>query len=762
MPDRPPGDLTASLAGAERREPICDRFEAGWQAGDPPPIEHLLPGVPPAERAELFVALLRVELEYRPGARAAAGEYRARFPDFAGLIDSVLRDPAETHWLVTPGGEGWVPHVPGYEVGDRLGQGGMGVVFRGRHVELDRPVAIKVVRGGANGRPDHLVRFHLEARAVARLSHPGVVTLYDFGQADGLPYFVMEYVPGGSLADRLNGAPADPGWAAGVVEQVARAVQYVHAGGIIHRDLKPANVLLAEDGTPKLADFGLARRLAAGDPGLTGTDAVVGSACYMSPEQARGDARNVGPAADVYGLGAILYECLTGRPPFRAASYAATVAQVLADDPPRPADLVAGLRPDLEAVCLTCLEKDPARRYPSAAALADDLAACRAGQPPSVRPATAAERHARWARRAGFEPGDELGSAAGTVTYRARQAAIGRSVRLKLAATPAAHAALRREAEALAGLDHPNVLRLYDYGEQFGQPYLVLEDPEGGTFRGPLAPKLAAELCWRLVLGLQEVHEHGIVHGALHTAAVVMGRDERPKIGDFVAARRVGDPPGSIPDWVPGGFLAPEARAGESVGTAADVYALGGILHDLMWGEPPPAAGPRRETEPALDAIEAKCLDPDPARRPKAGDVALALQLFLRPPPPPPPPDSSIESADLTVLPGDVAPARSTRFRLRVVAGPRLIGETFVGRSARLVIGRGKGNDVRLPGPHTSRAHCGVIWNDAAGCPELVDFGSHNGTFVNGERVHGRRRLAAGDEIRVADYVLAFEPLPAS
>jgi eukaryotic-like serine/threonine-protein kinase len=769
MPDPQSVGLTLSLGTAERHDRICDRFEAGWQAGSPPSIESLLLEVPEAERGILFVALLRVELDHRPGHRNAADELKARFPDFAALIESVFRDPAETQWFLGTGDEEvWEPPpIVGYELGGRLGQGGMGVVVRGRHVGLDRPVAIKFIKAGALGRPDYLVRFHLEARTVAGLNHPNVVALYDYGQVDGVPYFVMEFVAGGSLADRLSGVPADPDWAAGVVEQLAGAIHYVHGHDLIHRDLKPANVLLVADGTPKVTDFGLAKRLAGGDPGLTATDTVLGSACYMSPEQARGEVKSIGRSTDIYGLGAILYECLTGRPPFLADSYAATVAQVLTEEPIRPSDRVAGLPADLEAVCLKCLEKDPTRRYASAAELAADLACCRARQPPSARAITQLERHARWARRAAFELGDLVRESVGVFTYRAHQAVIGRSVFLKLssgAAGSPAHAALRREAEALAGLDFPNVLRMYDYSEQFGQPYLVLEDPEGGRPIGdrPAAKtkeRWAAELGLKLAVGLQTVHGSGVLHGGLWPKAVVLTRDETVKIGDFGAARRIGDSGGAAPDWVPPNYLAPEVHAGawSRVGPAADLYSVGAIIHELLWGELP-GASPRRGAVAELDAIVETCLAPDPAKRYQtAGALSHALQVYLVPPRPPGG-DSSLGEG--TIVPDD-APAidRSTRYRLRVTRGPKLAGRTYELSRARLIIGRSKENDVRLTGAHISRAHCGVVWNHDAGCHEVVDFGSYNGTFVNAERVRDRRQLSPGDRIVVADYELVFEPL---
>src|SRR5262245_36873818 len=221
-----------------------------------------------------------------------------------------------------------LPDVPGYEVEGVLGVGGMGVVFRARHLRLNRVVALKMTLAGAYAGPHERDRFQREAEAVARLQHPNVVQIHDVGESDGRPYFTMEFVAGGSLAQKLSGHPQPAREAASLVATVAGAVQVAHAAGIVHRDLKPANVLLTADSTPKITDFGLARRLD-GDTGLTGTGAAVGTPSYMAPEQARGQPSAIGPAADIYALGAILYETLTGRPPFRAESAAETFQQII-------------------------------------------------------------------------------------------------------------------------------------------------------------------------------------------------------------------------------------------------------------------------------------------------------------------------------------------------------------------------------------------------------------------------------------------------
>jgi serine/threonine-protein kinase len=291
-----------------------------------------------------------------------------------------------------------LPQVPGYEVEAVLGSGGMGIVFRARHLRLNRPVALKMALAGAQAGLHEKARFQREAEAAAGLRHPNVVQIYDVGDAGGQPYFTMELVDGGSLAQKLAGAPQPARQAAQLVATLAGAVQAAHERGIVHRDLKPANVLLAADGTPKISDFGLAR-WQDDEAALTQTGVPVGTPSYMAPEQGQGHRDAIGPATDVYALGAILYELLTGRPPFRAETAAATLQQVLAEDPAPPSRLNPRVPRDLETICLKCLHKEPPRRYASAAALAEDLKRYGRGEPIAARPAGRRERLARWVRR---------------------------------------------------------------------------------------------------------------------------------------------------------------------------------------------------------------------------------------------------------------------------------------------------------------------------------------------------------------------------
>ncbi len=288
--------------------------------------------------------------------------------------------------------------IPGHEILGELGRGGMGVVYKARQTNLNRLVAVKVVLAGGHASGDGLARFLAEAEAVARMQHPNIVQIFERGQQDGLPYFTLEYVDGGSLAQKLNGTPLPPREAAQLIEVLARGVQYAHANGVVHRDLKPANVLLARDGTPKIADFGLAKRTEdRGD--LTKSGALMGTPSYMAPEQADSRGKQVGPAADVYALGAILYECLTGRPPFKAATLMDTIWQVVRDEPVAPSQLQSRTPRDLETICLKCLQKEAAQRYGSARTLADDLQRFLNGEPIVARPVGPIERAVKWARR---------------------------------------------------------------------------------------------------------------------------------------------------------------------------------------------------------------------------------------------------------------------------------------------------------------------------------------------------------------------------
>src|SRR5262245_17227433 len=446
-------DATIAEAAWAECEAVIKRFEDAWRSGPRPDMSAFVPTGHPL-RPRLLAELVHTDLELRlrAGDAARVEDYLSQFPelDQEGVILELLtaefrlrkrreaprpeeyftRFPAHRNALVglfssggptllsAPGAAAvaGVPVVPGCTIEGELGRGGMGVVYKAHQPALNRAVALKTLGTAA---PETADRFRREAEAMARLDHPNIAPVYEVGEwrTDGgraVPYFTMKWYSGGSLDAAPCGPGSDLAAHARVVETVARAVHHAHERGVLHRDLKPSNVLLDERGEPHVADFGLAglfdplapvessgreaavdtSPLSTTDTGAdrrTATAAVFGTPAYMAPEQARAPAR-VTTAADVYGLGAILYHLLTGRPPFRADTPHDTIRQVAAALPARPSDLNPAVSRDLEAVCLKCLAKEPADRYPSAAAVADDLARWRGGFPVLARPPAPWER----------------------------------------------------------------------------------------------------------------------------------------------------------------------------------------------------------------------------------------------------------------------------------------------------------------------------------------------------------------------------------
>jgi serine/threonine protein kinase len=416
--------------------------------------EHPSPGSSTEER--LMRRLKGTRLSLEPDDLPTAAIPASRPPDL------VIRDAAGVPY------DG--PTVPGYEIVGELGRGGMGVVYRARQLGLERIVALKMVRTGIRRGPKDLARFRAEASALARVRHPNIVQIYDVGEAAGRPYFVLEFVSGGSLAQHLQGKPQFARPAAQLVETLARAIHAAHASGVIHRDLKPANILLEESGTkrgragrasslspdrssetpcfltPKITDFGVAK--CAGDDGQapdlrgpTFTGEILGTPGYMAPEQAMVPRQPIGPAADIYALGAILYELLTGRPPFTGETPLATVAQVLHNEPVSVTRLQPGVPRDLETICLKCLRKEPGKRYGSALELAEDVQRFLRDEPIRARPVRAVEKLWRWVRRhpapAGLLAAGLLAPVVALITLSLLSARLVRSSALESAAQQA-------------------------------------------------------------------------------------------------------------------------------------------------------------------------------------------------------------------------------------------------------------------------------------------------------------------------------------
>jgi hypothetical protein len=288
-----------------------------------------------------------------------------------------------------------------YELFEEVGKGGMGVVYKARQVCLNRIVALKTIQVGCLSDAEELQRFRTEAEATARLRHPGIVQIHEVGETEGQHFYSMDYIDGPSLAQRLRHGPLPGAQAARYILAVARAIAHAHQQGILHRDLKPSNILLDADDQPHVTDFGLAKRM--GDACQTRTGEILGTPSYMAPEQAAGRTHEIGPACDVYGLGALLYECLTGRPPFKSETPVDTIMQVLEREPAPPRLLNHKADRDLEVICLKCLEKDPRRRYASADEAAADLERFLQGEPITAHGFNMFDRLARSLERSHYD-----------------------------------------------------------------------------------------------------------------------------------------------------------------------------------------------------------------------------------------------------------------------------------------------------------------------------------------------------------------------
>ncbi len=550
------------------------------------------------------------------------------------------------------------PVVPGYEILAELGRGGMGVVCKARH-SSGKLVALKLLRDGALAGRQERERFRIEWESASRLCHPNIVQIFDVGEHDGRPYYAMELVEGGTLERRLHEVPLPMREAAELLRTLALAIQHAHERQIVHRDLKPANILLA-DGIPKIADFGLAKRLDAESTALTRTGAVLGTPAYMSPEQAAGKTNEIGPATDVYGLGAILYAVLTGRPPFQAETWAQIVEQVLHGEPELPTRLRPEVPRELEAICLKCLEKEPGRRYSSAQALADDLVRFIEGQPIAAEPVDPLARLKRLAARDGFEIVERIGRGPRSVVYRALLGTIKQPVALKfydasLVTQEDWEARLREGAGLWATLSHPQIVPPQRGGWWDGSAYLAAEQVPQGSLADrladpPRAARTSKEKAERLRQALQlaeqtaeavcYLHRQGVVHGNLKPSNVLLSADGVPRLIDFRATS-----PEAHADvaWLPSELLKePDAEARPYT----DIYGLGLILYAALTGQPPFAATneedlreqvatqePRPPSDvnpavpPPVEAICLTCLRKKPFRRfMRAYDVLSALR----------------------------------------------------------------------------------------------------------------------------------------
>ncbi len=805
---------TVSMALERHHYKICEEFERAWQEGKKPRIEDWIDQVPEDERPALFGLLARREKAFRPD-ESLVDEFSSRFPNMTSLIGPLFQD--STDFECDADLKGSLPAIPGYRVLERIAFGGMGVIFKAVHVGLERVVALKMVRGGSAIKDDEIARFRIEAQAIAGIKHPHIVDIHDFGTFEGLPFFTMEYLEGGSLSHKLYGESMNFRDSAALIETLARTMQAVHDRNLVHRDLKPGNILLTKDGTPKISDFGLAKRLGV-DQNMTVSGLVMGTACYMAPEQARGE-RKITPAVDIYALGAILYECLTGRLLFRDESYEKTIRRVTDEEPVRPREILALIPPELEAVCLKCLEKNPARRYVKATDLADDLRRFLNGEPLSIGTFDVIDQHERWALKVGLEDLDLLGCTPWAFVYRAREKIINRKVLLKISTGTVgspSHARLVRQAEAMAGLNHPNVEQIHSYSEVAGQPYLVQEfvegrslsslmrersldpdeselgqisDPSGevaisrlpprGIFT-PLTSQLAAEWVASLARALQYVHEQRVLHSAIYPGEIRLTSADTLKLGGFGAAQKL--LPGQAPQemsasWVRPNYQPPEQVDGDwqSVGFASDIYSLGAVLYELLTGQLPYFGLGIQETRLAvrndvplaprninpripsfLDWLCQRCLAKKPQDRfASAAEVADALERYLQ--------NKDLAREETAFIASDAGAAPAvTDFVLSIFVKGQAKPAVFPLPRRWITIGRAIESDIVIQDDYCSRQHCAIYWDDRSNQHILVLIKARHGVKINGESVLGSQALIPSDVIQIVSTQMVFDRKPSS
>jgi serine/threonine protein kinase len=549
------------------------------------------------------------------------------------------------------------PVIPGYSIEAEIGRGGMGIVVRARQQSSGRMVALKLLRDAALATPEALARFRREAEAAARLEHASLVKILDVGEHAGQPYYAMELATGGRLDERLSGRPHDPREAAELVRLLADAIDHAHERGVVHRDLKPANIVFrprsggematppeaAEQSTPRsleldqweplVADFGLVKELGGESTAWTRDGAILGTASYMAPEQAEGRTADVGPAADIYALGAILYELLTGRPPFADESWSRTVLRVLTEEPVPPTAMAPQVPHDLETICLACLAKLPAERPTSARFLAEELARFLQGEPITIAGRSSHSQLARRAADDGFTLLEPIGTGPQSTVYRALAQPLSQPVAIKVfragAISREAWETRLRECGGLwASLSHPQIALNQRAGWWDGAAYVAMEFLPGGSLQSriggrPMAAAQVYELMEPLIESVNYLHRQGVVHGNLKPSNVLLAADGIPRIADFrplagmaLAELALGretsaEPQADELETAAIGYVAPELldKPPGELRPYTDIYGLGLILYELLAGRPPF----RAETPSEMQQLVRETVPPPPS-----------------------------------------------------------------------------------------------------------------------------------------------------
>ncbi|PYQ28620.1 MAG: hypothetical protein DMF56_15405 [Acidobacteria bacterium] len=513
-----------------------------------------------------------------------------------------------------------------YRVTDRLGEGGMGVVYRAEDLKLGRIVALKFLPPELTRDPESKKRFEREAKAASQLDHPNICTILDFGESedDGQMYLAMPCYDGESLAQRVEHGPMPLAEAARIIEQIARGLGKAHANGIVHRDIKPDNVMVTRDGVAKILDFGLAKLQLASR--ITKTNTTVGTAAYMPPEQIRGE--NVGPQADIWSLGIVFFELLTGRLPFRGEYIEALAYAILNEQPESIPE-----HPDADRIIKRMLRKDPLQRYQTIDEFLADLL---------ERKRSRVDKHQlpNGARLGPYE----IVKPVSTSVFLAKDTRLAREVAIKVLPPEFPEIdRFRRDAKAISHLTHLNVCTLFDVGEQEGVDYVVMEFLEGETLaqkKTPLPVAQVLKIGMQIADGLAAAHKHGVVHRDLRLANVMITKSGVAKLLDFGLARDAG------------AYLSPEQIEGKEADSRADIFALGLLLYELATGRPPfnaaskaglmaailehdaaPLRQIRSAIPPALDRLIRTCLEKNPDDRfSSAHDVMLELRAMMETP----------------------------------------------------------------------------------------------------------------------------------